>query len=294
MPATTTAYRRITVQPISGALGAEVSNVDLAELDAETFADIHRALLDHLVLFFRDQTLSVEAQKAFGRRFGPLYVHPYIKPMDAHPEVVEIVKEPDAQRNFGGNWHADLTYFEAPMFGAVLYALEVPPEGGDTLFANMYLAYESLSEGMRQSLDKLVAIHDDRGTSLYRPDNIRAMGMRDVPVDAQGRPEGTRAEHPVVRTHPETGRRSLFVNSVNTIGLAGMHLEESQPLLDYLYRHSQRPEFTCRFRWSAGAVALWDNRCTQHRALNDYHGHRRHMRRVLIAGDKPYLAQDTP
>lgn len=285
-------YRHIEVRPIAGALGAEVDNVDLAELDEESFVEIRRAFLQHLVLFFREQELSVEAQKAFGERFGPLYVHPYVAPLAGHPEVVEVVKDRDDRKNFGGSWHAVLTYLEKPMFGAVLYALEVPPQGGDTLFVNAYCAYETLSPGLQRLLKGLVAVHDDRASGLYDRDKIRSMGLRDVVVDDVGRPLGTRAEHPVLRTHPETGRQALFVNGISTIGFKDMTEEESRPLLDYLCQHLERPEFTCRFRWTPGSVALWDNRCTQHLALNDYHGHRRVMRRVLIAGDRPCFRED--
>ena len=284
-------YRHIEVRPIAGALGAEVDNVDLAELDDESFVEIRRAFLQHLVLFFRGQELSIEAQKAFGERFGPLFVHPYVEHLAEHPAVIEIVKDRDDRKNFGGSWHADLTYLEKPMRGAVLYALQVPSHGGDTLFANTYLAYETLSPGLQRLLKGLVAIHDDRATGLYDRERIRSMVLRDVAMDGEGRPLGSRAEHPVLRTHPETGRQALFVNRISTIGFKGMTEEESQPLLVYLCRHLQRPQFTCRFRWTPGSVALWDNRCTQHLALNDYHGHRRVMRRVLIAGDRPYFRE---
>jgi taurine dioxygenase len=280
--------RQITITPIAGALGAEIGNVDLSALDDESFAQIHQAFLEHLVLFFRDQDLSIEAQRAFGERFSALYVHPYVTSLPGYPDVIQIVKEPEDKKNFGGSWHADLTYLENPTGGAVLYALEVPREGGDTLFANMYRAYAALSPGLQRLLKTLVAVHDDRKTSLYEQDKIRAMGLRDVPIDDSGKPLGTRAEHPLIRTHPETGQDALFVNSVNTTGLKDMSDEESHPLLDYLYNHLNRPEFTCRFRWAAGSVALWDNRCTQHLALNDYQGHRRVMRRVLFTGERPY------
>ncbi|MCH9675550.1 MAG: TauD/TfdA family dioxygenase [Gammaproteobacteria bacterium] len=285
------AYRHIEVRPSSGALGAEVGNVDLANLTEESFAEIHHAFLEHLVLFFREQQLTIEAQKAFGQRFGQLYAHPYVAPVAGHPEVIEIVKDRTDRKNFGGAWHADLTYLENPMLGAVLYALEVPPQGGDTLFANMYLAYETLSPGMQQLLQGLIAVHDDRATGLYDQDRIRSMALRDVATDEEGRPVGTRAEHPVLRTHPDTGRQGLFVNRISTIGFKDMTEAESRPLLDFLCQHLERPELTCRFRWTPGAVVLWDNRCTQHLALNDYHGYRRAMRRVLIAGDRPYFRE---
>lgn len=286
---TAVGYRHIQVRPLSGALGAEIAGVALESVSDEAFAEIRTALLEHLVLFFRDQALSIDAQKAFGERFGALYIHPYVRAIEGYPDVIEIVKDRDDRKNFGGNWHADLTYLEAPMLGAVLYALEVPPHGGDTLFANMYAAYESLSLGLKSVLHRVRAVHDDRATGLYDRERIQSMTLRNVAMDDSGRPIGSRYVHPVVRTHPETGRRGLFVNSISTIGFEGMTEAESRPLLNFLCKHLARPEFTCRFRWTAGAVALWDNRCTQHLALNDYHGYRRRMRRVLIGGDQPYF-----
>ena len=284
--------RRIEVRPLAGALGAEILGADLAALDEATFGEIRQALLDHLVIFFHDQELSIEAQKALGERFGPLYVHPYVAPIGDHREVVEIIKEADDEKNFGGSWHADLTYLEKPMLGAVLYALEVPAHGGDTLFANMYLAYESLSPGMRQMLDGLLAVHDDRATGLFDRAKIHSMGLVASAAAADPATDGSRFAHPAVRTHPETGRNALFVNQAVTIGFEDMTEAESLPILAYLFQHLERPEFTCRFRWEKGSVAVWDNRCTQHRALNDYHGERRVMRRVLIAGERPYRQAD--
>ena len=276
-------YRHIDVHPIAGALGAEVSGVDLASAGEAALREVHEAFLRHQVLFFRGQRLSVGQQKAFAEQFGPLFVHPYVKPLAGHPEVIEIVKEPGDKGNFGGRWHADLTYLPEPMLGAALYALEVPPHGGDTLFASMYAALEALSPGMQDLLRGLSAVHDDRATGLFQTERIRAMGLRDVARDEHGSPIGSRSVHPVCRAHPVTGRAALFVNCISTIRFDGMSEAESKPVLDYLFRHLQRPEFTCRFRWAPGSLALWDNRCTQHLALNDYHGYRRVMRRVLIA-----------
>ena len=284
-------YRWIEVEPYAGALGAEVRGVDLATLDDETFADVHRAWLEHQVLFFHDQDLSAPEMVAFGHRFGPLHVHPYIVPVDGHPEVIEIVKQPEDTGNFGGTWHSDLTYLAEPTMGAALHALEVPAAGGDTLFANMYLAYESLSDEFKRLLRGLRAVHSDRSTGYYQRHRIASMdilGSADEEHEADGPSQHT---HPVVRTHPETGRDLLFVSENVTTRFEDMTEAESRPLLDYLNRHLQRPEFTCRFRWLPGDVALWDNRCTQHKAINDYTGQRRHMRRVLISGDAPYLAE---
>ncbi len=277
----------ISIHPVAGALGAEIHGVDLRTLDDEVFASVHEAFLEHQVIFFRDQDLSPEQHKSLSRRFGELYIHPYIAAIEGHPEVIRIVKEPGDKLNFGGSWHADLTYLREPMLGAILHAREVPPVGGDTLFANMYLAYDALSSGMRRMLDALTAVHSARNTGYFKREKVRSMAMVEGANELYDEPEKMAFEHPVVRTHPQTGRKALFVNSLLTIGLKDMTEEESRPILDYLFRHLARPEFTCRFRWTKGAVAIWDNRCVQHFALNDYPGQRRVMQRTIIAGDRP-------
>lgn len=281
-------YRHIEVSPIAGALGAEVQGADLRALDDAVFAEIHQAFLAHQVLFFQAQDLSPDDLKALGRRFGDLYCHPYLQPIDGHPEVVRIVKEPGDTLNFGGSWHADLTYLEKPMLGAVLHATEVPRYGGDTLFANMYLAYETLSDGMKRLLDRLTAVHSARHTGYYNRAKVRSMGVLDSAATDYADEERTSFAHPAIRVHPETGRKALFVNALLTVRFGGMTEDESKPILDFLFEHLARPEFTCRFRWEAGSVAIWDNRCVQHFALNDYPGQRRVMQRVVIAGDRPY------
>ena len=278
----------LEVHPISGALGAEIRGVDLRNLDNAHFAAIHDAFLKYLVIFFRDQDLSPEQHKTLSRHFGALYVHPYLAPIEGHPEVVRIVKQPDDTLNFGGSWHADLTYLEKPMLGAILHAREVPTVGGDTMFANMYLAYETLSAGMRHLLDGLIAVHTARNTGYYKREKVRSMGVLETAKTTYDTEGGTTFEHPAVRTHPETGRKALFVNALLTVGLKDMTEDESRPILDFLFHHLARPEFTCRFRWDKGAVAIWDNRCVQHFALNDYPGQRRVMQRTIIAGDRPY------
>jgi taurine dioxygenase len=277
----------IEVRPIATALGAEIHGVDLSQpLDGETVAAIRRALLDHLVIFFRDQELTPDGHKAFTARFGPLQIDEFVAGMAGHPEIMEVVKEAGDEKNFAGVWHADVTFQEAPALGAVLYALEVPAVGGDTMFASMYLAYEALSDGMKALLDGLTAVHC--AYPAYHPGymgeaNARNDGMRYTAND----PRDYTAEHPVVRSHPETGRKGLFVNGSYTVRFSDMSVEESRPLLDYLYAHMTRPEFTCRFSWTPGAVAFWDNRCTHHCPINDYSGVRRAMHRVTIAGDVP-------
>lgn len=277
-------YKYVEVAPICGALGAEVLGVDLSHpLPAETFDEIRRALREYLVIFFRDQKLTPEQQKDFGKKFGTLNVHPVYEPLPGHPEILQIVKEADAKDNIGDTWHADATFLDEPPMGSILYAREVPPFGGDTLFSNMYLAYEMLSDGMRDMLDDMKAVHSD---AFLTQVNAERNATRSTKLKT-GQLEARETLHPVVRTHPESGRRGLFVNEPFTVRFEGMTAKESAPLLTALLAHCKRPEFTCRFRWQPGSIAFWDNRCTHHYALNDYHGYRREMHRVTVNGDRP-------
>jgi taurine dioxygenase len=273
----------IEVQPIAGPLGAEISGVDLSkDLAADTVAAIRRAWLEHLVVFFRDQELPPARFLALARRFGDPIEYPFVKGLDDFPEIIPVVKLEHERVNFGGIWHSDTAYLEVPPMASMLIAREVPPAGGDTLFANMYLAYETLSPGMQRLLDGLVAVN-----SSGKADATRTREDR-MKTDARA---GARREyvaaHPVVRVHPETGRKALYVNVAHTVGFEDMTPDESAPILDYLFRHQVRPELTCRFRWRPGSIALWDNRCTQHNPINDYHGYRRLMHRITLAGDRP-------
>jgi len=271
------------VEPIAGALGAEIRDVDLSvDLGATTVAEIRRALLDHLVIFFRGQPLTPAQFITFGRRFGTLSRYPFVAGLAEHPEIIEVAKREHERVNFGGIWHSDTTYLDEPPMGSLLLAREVPAAGGDTLFANMYLAYETLSDGMRRLLDGLVGVSSSAKADVTRTREDR---IRTSPSE-QSR-EHFLAEHPVVRTHPETRRKALYVNPAHTVGFKGMSEAESAPLLDFLFRHQVRPEFTCRFRWTPGSLAFWDNRATQHNPINDYHGHRRIMHRLSLAGDRP-------
>jgi len=278
-----TKYRHFTVKPLSGSVGALIEGLDLScDQDADVIAEIRQAWLDHLVIFFRDQHLSDKRLMTFGRYFGELYLHPNLAKKGPHPEVIHVVKEPDATRVVGAEWHTDTAHVECPPMGAILHALETPPKGGDTLFANQYLAYETLSDGLKATLNELKAVHDDSRVAGPSANKGRSTETRD---DDAWRP--TVNTHPVVRTHPETGRKSLYVNIASAHNFDGMTKAESAPLLSYLFDHATRPEFTCRFSWTPGSVAFWDNRCLKHIAVNDYHGHRRDMRRVQLAGDRP-------
>ena len=266
----------IDIRPVAGALGAEIGGVDLSRpLSDGEFGTIRRALLDHQVIFFRDQNLSPHGLRDFAARFGPCNRYPFLAGIDDCPEVIEIVKEPGDSVNFGGLWHSDTTYLPRPPLATLLHALEVPPYGGDTLFASARLAFESLSEAMKTALE-----------------GLRALSSAGRRYGATGRPPGgedlvLEAWHPVLRTHPETGRKAVFVNGAHTTRFEGWTEAESRPWIDHLCERVVRPEFTCRFHWRPGSLAVWDNRCTQHFALNDYHGFRRRMHRCTVEGDEP-------
>lgn len=273
----------ITVRKVAGALGAEISGLDLRPgLDPETARTVRQALLDHLVVFFRDQDLTPGQFLAFARAFGQPVEYPFVKGLPGHPEIIEVLKREHETVNFGGIWHSDTTYLEEPPMGSILLAREIPPYGGDTLFANMYMAYETLSPGMRRMLDGLVGVSTSAkaDVSKTREDRLKDNAAPDARQSYE-------AEHPVVRTHPETGRKALFVNIAHTARFKDMTEAESQPLLDFLCQHLTRPEFTCRFAWRPGSIAFWDNRATQHNPVNDYHGFRRLMHRITLAGDRP-------
>jgi taurine dioxygenase len=277
----------ISVKPIAGALGAELAGIDLSQpLPDAAVGEIRKALREHLVIFFRDQHLTPAQHLAFGRHFGELQVHDFVEGMDDNKEILEVRKEAHETRNFGGGWHTDVSYLERPALGSVLYAREVPEVGGDTMFANQYLAYETLSDGLKKMLDGMTAVHSAR-----RPYGLDAARAREGNTSSMrfnfSNSAEAEMEHPVVRTHVDTGKKALYVNRNFTIRFKNMTEAESAPLLDYLCDHAARPEFTCRFRWQRNSIAFWDNRCTQHNAINDYHGQRRVMHRVTIEGERP-------
>ena len=276
----------LEITPIAGALGAEISGVSLSvELSEEVIAEIRQALLDHLVIFVRDQQITPEQHLAFSRRFGPLEEHDFVKGLPDHPEIIRVIREADeTSLNFGGAWHSDVTHQESPALGSILYAIDVPPAGGDTLFANQYLAYETLSPGMKKMLDGMTAVHTARGP--FGPQGRSKANWKNMQVTPSEKALDETV-HPVIRTHPETGRKALFVNKTFTVRFSDMTEEESQPLLNYLFQHGHREQFTCRFRWQKNSIAFWDNRAALHFALNDYTGHRREMHRVTVSGDHP-------
>ncbi len=274
----TTSSSNIVIHPVTPTIGAEIDGVDLATLTDADFRTIHDALMAHGVLFFRNQELPIDRHKAFGARFGELVAHPNDPGVDGHPEVMPIHADHSSRRVAGEQWHSDVSCDSHPPMGSILRLHTVPDSGGDTLFASMYAAWDALSEHMQQYLDGLTAVHD--GGPYYRETN-RLIGR-----DDGGRAYPS-AEHPVARTHPVTGRKALFVNSMFTQYIVGIPPAESRAILAFLYEHMARPDFQCRFRWRPNSVALWDNRCTQHHALWDYWPATRSGYRVTIRGERP-------
>ena len=273
--------QQMMVSPVSGAVGAEIRGIDLSRpLPAGTVSALREALGAHGVIFFRDQVLSEEQHIAFAGQFAPININRFFKAAPGFPQIAEVRKEPEQTKNIGGDWHTDHSYDQIPALGSVLYAREVPEAGGDTMFASMYAAYDALSDGLKATLHTLRAVHSSRhvfGAKADRPAELKDR-LGNVEAATQD------AVHPVVITHPISGRSALYVNPGFTLHFEGWTAEESQSLLGYLYRHAVKPEFTCRFRWQEGSMAFWDNRATQHFALNDYHGQRRLMHRITLEG----------
>lgn len=271
------------VRRLAGSLGAELSGVDLSKPLADgAVAAIRAALLEHGVIFFRDQPLAPAAYMRFAERFGTPVEYPLVKGLDGFPMIIEVKKLEHERTNFGGIWHSDTTYLERPPMGSMLLAREIPPFGGDTLFANQVAAWDALSDGLRRLLRDLKGVSSSAkaDVSKTREDRIRTDGH-------EGSRQSFENAHPVARVHPETGKVALFVNVAHTTRFEGWTEEESQPLLRYLFQHQVKPEFTCRFAWQPGSLAFWDNRSVQHNPVNDYHGYRRLMHRITLAGDRP-------
>ncbi len=275
--------RDMDITPLSPSIGAEISGLDLCdELSPGTVLRLREALLTHGVIFFRDQDLDPGRLMTFAGYFGEAVEYPFVKGLADFPLVVPILKRAEETMNFGGIWHSDTAYLREPPMATILHAKELPPIGGDTLFADMYAAYEALSDGMKALLAPLKALNSSAAPAAAQTRKDR--------IEESGKDAGalkTEAFHPVVRTHPETGRKALYVNPGHSVRFDAMTPGESAPLLDYLFAHQIRAEFTCRFKWSPGAVAFWDNRCTQHYPLNDYHGHKRLLHRITLKGDVP-------
>jgi taurine dioxygenase len=270
----------IHLTPIGAEVGVEIGGIDLAApLPAATRDSVAHALATRGVVFFRDQHLTPEQHIQLARHFGAININRFFSHAEGYPEIALVVKEPDQTRNIGGGWHTDHSYDHIPAKGSMLYAREVPPVGGDTMFASMYAAYDALSDGLKETLGGLRAVHSSRhvfGPKVDRGDlNDRFRNADQAVQDAV---------HPVVITHPDSGRKALYVNPGFTLRFDGWTADESKPLLDFLYRHAVKPEFTCRFSWRKGSLAFWDNRATWHYALNDYQGERRLMHRITIEG----------
>lgn len=271
-------YNRIRVEPTTGSIGAEISQVDLRDLDDEIVAEIQDAWLRHKVLFFRDQELDHGQHVAYGRALGELEIHPFVQNIAAHPEIIVLESSPE---NFSAaeQWHSDVTFRASPPLGSVLYGRIIPDFGGDTTWANMELAYDMLPDDIKQQIEGAYAVHS----------YVKAFGAG---MNAEERDAALEKypdqKHPVVRTHPVTGAKSLFVNRIFTLTIDGMSADESRSLRRRLYEQATIPELQCRFRWRPGSIAQWDNRCTQHYAIPDYGGFHRRVERVTLAGDQPY------
>ena len=278
-----TVFKSIEVTPISGALGALVTGVELKNpLQEDVFAEIYKAFLKYKVIFFRNQDLNPESQLHFGRMFGRPVIYPFVKGLKDFPEITPILKKETDLNNFGGVWHSDTTYQQQPPKATMLYAVEVPEYGGDTEFADQCMALNHLSDGMQKFLSKqkIINISGKGKVVASRSDVMKHSSSRQAVKEF-------RAEHPVVRTHPETKQEALFVNEAHSLQFSSLTIDESTPILEFLFKHQIRSEFTCRFKWEKGSVAIWDNRCTLHNPINDYHGKRRLMHRITFSGDTP-------
>lgn len=277
---------QLRIEPLTGAMGAEIHGATLSgDMDEGLFQEIRSALFTYGAISFRGQSWTRADQIAFSRRFGELEVHPIVNGLGTHPEIIKMHKPANMEATFGVGWHTDNTFFEKPSLGSIVFAEIVPPVGGDTLYANQQVAYDALSSGMKDMLEGMVAIHSAR--DAYTSDTALEKYNSDGPISYR-RSDciETLVEHPVVIRHPVTGRKALFVNPMFTLGLKGMKKEESQPILDYLFRHAIREDFQCRFRWQPGSVAIWDNRIVMHAALNDYQNHERLLYRTTVNGDR--------
>ena len=278
-----TVQTKLQIKPVSGAIGAEIHGVDLLnDTSDDLIQTVRQIWLEYGVVFFRDQNLDPDAFIRLAQRFGEIIEYPFVKGLPDHPMIIPVLKLPHERSNFGGVWHSDTAYLQTPPMATMLIAREIPPQGGDTLFASGYAAYEALSPGLKATLANLKAANSSAKAEVTktREDRIASSG-----TDKAN--ESLIAEHPVIRTHPETGRKALYVNPAHTTHFVGWTEAESEALLDFLYAHQVRPEFTCRFNWQVNSIAFWDNRCVLHNPVNDYHGYKRLMHRVTLRGDTP-------
>ncbi len=276
-------YNNFKIRPLAGAMGAEILDVDLKNINDATFEEIYKAFVDYQVIGILDQDLNSDEYLEFGRRWGKIHHYPYMKGLETHPEILEIVKTETDTYAFGNVWHSDGSFTEIPPKATMLYAQELPPAGGDTLFANMYQAYNTLSDQMKEVLGSLKGLYvGDQPLKLGNFTGAKSMQQQD--------PGKTKVHsyHPIIRTHPDSEEKALYIGG-HAVEIEGMTKEESTPILNYLKSHSTRPEFICRLKWSPGTIAIWDNRCTQHYAVDDYAGFRRRMHRITILGEEaPY------
>ena len=271
------------VTPLAPAMGASIEGVSLTgNLDTGLISEIRSVWLEYQMVVIRGQDITPSQQLAFAEAIGEPDIYPLLKGLDGYPMITEVLKKEDEKVNFGGVWHSDTTYQSSPPMATLLYAKELPPLGGDTLFASQYHAYDQLSDGLKRVLGGLRAVNmsGKKRVAATRNDRLKesASGIN---------PDALTGVHPVVRTHPETGRKALFVNAAHTVNFEGWTEQESSGLLEYLYNHQIAPEFQCRLKWQLGDIAFWDNRCVQHYPLNDYHGYRRLLHRITLKGDEP-------
>ena len=283
------AYQTMDVRPLAGSLGAEIYGANLKDRDdSPMWQELRQAFLEYRVIAVRGQDLSAEDLMRVGGKFGEPSYYPFAKGLEGYPYITDVIKEPADTSVFGGDWHTDTMYLEKPPRATLLYALETPPTGGDTLFANTADAYDALSPGMKKLIAGLVGVSN--GGRLRRKARSRAAhfaGVSSIQGQNVDKADDYEAKHPIVRTHPDTGRKSLYVSWLHTLRFDGFTEEESQPLIRYLNDHCIHPQFTCRVRWEPGQLTVWDNRTTLHHAVNDYHGERRHMRRLTVGAEVP-------
>ncbi len=270
---------------LSGALGAEISGIDLKDTSLENFKKINKLLLEHKVIFFRNQNITPEEQLALGKHFGPLEKHVYVKPRENYPEIIRIIKGPNEKHQWGETWHTDVSYNVKPTKVIILRSLKIPPVGGDTMFSNMEVAYETLDKKIKEKIKDKTAVHSSLGAAAFVDKYEKMSGNGNIDEYSN--------THPVVRTHPETGNKILYVNSMYTQKIINMNKKESDEILNEIFKHQERHDFTCRFKWTENAVAIWDNRSTLHQGLTDFFpgrglGYERIMDRLAIEGDRPH------